>query len=115
MRLLRGMERTSSSTSPAACDSTPFAPRRSLRITGEAVANAARHSGATRVRVVVDWRRGRPFLQVTDRGVGFDGDSATRVPGAFGLTSMRERAGSVGADFRIVTRPGSGTRVEVSF
>ncbi|MEP6811852.1 MAG: histidine kinase [Actinomycetota bacterium] len=86
-----------------------------LRITGEAVANAARHSGAAQIRVVLDWRHGRPFLQVTDRGVGFDGASAAQVPGGFGLTSMRERAAAVGADFRLVTQPGSGTHVEVAF
>jgi signal transduction histidine kinase len=86
-----------------------------VRITGEAVANAARHSGVGLVRVVVDWRRGRPCLHVIDRGVGFDDTPGSGTAGKFGLTSMRERAGSVGADFRIVSRPGSGTRVEVSF
>jgi signal transduction histidine kinase len=86
-----------------------------LRITGEAVANAARHSGVAQVRVVLDWRHGRPFLQVTDRGIGFDGASAAQVPGGFGLTSMRERAAAVGADLRVVTQPGLGTHVEVAF
>jgi signal transduction histidine kinase len=86
-----------------------------VRITGEAVANAARHSGATFVRVVLDRRGGRPCLRVIDRGVGFDDTAGSGSAGKFGLTSMRERAGSVGADLRIVTRPGSGTRVEVSF
>ena len=86
-----------------------------VRITGEAVANAARHSGAALVRVVVDWRGGRPCLHVIDRGVGFDHTPGSGAAGKFGLTSMRERAGAVGADFRIVSHPGSGTRVEVSF
>jgi signal transduction histidine kinase len=86
-----------------------------LRITGEAVTNAARHSGVAQVRVVLDWRGGRPWLQVTDRGIGFDGASAAHAPGTFGLTSMRERAGAVGADFRLITQPGSGTHVEVAF
>ena len=84
-----------------------------IRITGEAVANAARHSGTERVRVVLDWRNGRPRLQVIDRGVGFDPDE--RPHGGFGLTSMRERAAAVGAKLRISSAPGAGTQVEVAF
>ena len=84
-----------------------------IRITGEAVANAARHSGTECVRVVLDWHRGRPRLQVIDRGVGFDPNDQPR--GGFGLTSMRERAAAVGANLRINSTPGAGTRVEVAF
>jgi signal transduction histidine kinase len=84
-----------------------------IRITGEAVANAARHSGTESVRVVLDWHNGRPRLQVIDRGVGFEPGEQPR--GGFGLTSMRERAASVGANLRISSTPGTGTRVEVAF
>jgi signal transduction histidine kinase len=84
-----------------------------IRITGEAVANAARHSGTTSVRVVLDWHHGRPRLQVIDRGVGFDTAESPR--GGFGLTSMRERAAAVGAHLKINSAPGAGTRVEVAF
>jgi signal transduction histidine kinase len=87
-----------------------------VRITGEAVANAARHSRSRRVRIVLEVRGGRPFLQVIDRGIGFAAQRSTEpASGGFGLTSMRERAAAVGAELRIRTRPGSGTRVEVSF
>ena len=85
-----------------------------VRIVGEAVANAGRHSGASSVRVVLDRRGGRPRLQVIDRGTGF-ADEPAPAPGGFGLTSMRERAVAVGAEFRIHTRRGSGTRIEVAF
>lgn len=85
-----------------------------VRITGEAVANAARHSGAHRVRVVAEWRRGRPRLQVIDRGSGFDPVPAGLRASTYGLTSMRERAAAVGAEFSIRSRPGVGTCVEVS-
>ncbi len=83
-----------------------------VRIAGEAVANAARHSGAGRVQVELGWRGDRPRLRVTDRGAGFEPAGPT---GGFGLTSMRERAAAVGAEFRIQSRPGGGTRVEVAF
>jgi NarL family two-component system sensor histidine kinase LiaS len=63
--------------------------------------------------VILDWHNGRPRLQVIDRGVGFDPRDQPR--GGFGLTSMRERAAAVGANLRINSAPGSGTRVEVAF
>jgi signal transduction histidine kinase len=89
------------------------APRREafVRIACEAVANAARHSGADRV----DLRLGRDGsgvrLWVSDQGHGFD----TADPGGgFGLTSMRERAHSVGAELVVISVPGHGSQVEVT-
>ena len=86
-----------------------------VRITGEAVANAARHSGATLVLVALERRRDRLFLRVSDDGSGFDPSRSVAGAGGFGLSSMRERAAAVGAEFRLRTSPGAGTRVEVSF
>ena len=86
-----------------------------LRITGEAVTNAARHSGEPTVRVVLDWPRGRPRLQVIDRGIGFDPDAPDPERNGFGLTSMRERAAAAGARFDVRAAPGSGTLIEVTF
>jgi signal transduction histidine kinase len=85
-----------------------------VRITGEAVANAARHSGTTRVRVRLEWRGGRPWLQVADHGVGFEPGVVAHRDG-FGLTSMQERAAAVGARLRLETAPGAGTTLEVAF
>jgi signal transduction histidine kinase len=85
-----------------------------VRIAGEAVSNAARHSGARRVRVVVEWRRGRPRLRVIDRGRGFEPPPPGVRTVTYGLTSMRERAAAVGADFTIRSKLGAGTCVEVS-
>jgi signal transduction histidine kinase len=48
-------------------------------------------------------------LCVTDDGTGFD--PAAPADG-FGLTSMRERASSVGGALRISSWPGRGTEVE---
>jgi signal transduction histidine kinase len=86
-----------------------------IRITGEAVTNAARHSGTSSVRVVLQWPAGRPRLQVIDRGSGFVPGTATGDLGGFGITSMRERAAAVGANFSVRTAPGDGTLVEVVF
>jgi signal transduction histidine kinase len=83
-----------------------------LRIACEAVANAARHADATRVRVELgDGDRVR--LRVVDDGVGFDAGAAPDGAAGFGLVSMRERAKAVGGRLEIRSCPGEGTAVEV--
>ena len=83
-----------------------------LRITAEAVRNAARHGGASRVTVTL--RLDPLRLTVSDDGRGFDvpGGTGERATG-FGLTSMRERAAGLGAELSIDSTPGKGTTVQV--
>jgi two-component system CheB/CheR fusion protein len=81
------------------------------RIAQEALANVARHSGAKTASVVLAGAAGRIHLAVSDNGVGFDADAAR--PG-LGLVSMRERIRLVGGTLSIKTRPGDGSRIEVS-
>jgi signal transduction histidine kinase len=82
-----------------------------VRIACEAVSNAARHSGAGRVSLSLQRQGSRVQLRVSDDGSGFD--PATPTDG-FGLTSMRDRANSVGGDLRISSTPGHGTEVEAT-
>ncbi len=83
-----------------------------VRIACEAVANAARHSGAGRVRLDLERDGTRARLRVSDHGRGFDPAAA---PGSgFGLVSMRERARSVGGELRISSVPGRGSKVEAA-
>jgi len=79
-----------------------------VRIACEAVGNAARHSGAGQVSLSLRRQGSRVRLRVSDNGSGFD----PAVPaGGFGLTSMHDRASSVGGDLRISSEPGGGTEV----
>jgi signal transduction histidine kinase len=82
-----------------------------LRIACEAVANAARHSGASRVAVSLHRTANGLRLRVRDTGRGFD---ATTPTSGFGLISMRERARSVGGRLSVESTPGRGTTVEVA-
>jgi signal transduction histidine kinase len=88
-------------------------PRREafVRIACEAVANAARHSGADRVNLGLERDGSAVRLWVSDEGHGFD---PADPGGGFGLTSMRERAHSVGAELVISSMPGHGSQVEVA-
>jgi signal transduction histidine kinase len=79
------------------------------RIAQEALQNVVRHSGAREARVTL--RGGPDFLsmEITDDGTGIP---ASAVPG-IGLTSMRERAASLGARLSVDRARGGGTRVRV--
>ncbi len=85
-----------------------------LRITQEALANVRKHSGAS--QVAISLVKDGPFLrlEVQDSGSGFKVETQAdpRRP-SFGLTSMRERASSIGGELRIASEPGKGTTVEV--
>lgn len=81
-----------------------------VRIACEAVTNAARHSGSSRVRLTVERHGPRVRLWVSDQGCGFD----TAAQGGFGLVSMRERAHLAGGELCISSAPGQGSDVEVT-
>jgi signal transduction histidine kinase len=89
------------------------APRQEafVRIAREAVTNAARHSGTDRVNLGLERDGSGVRLWISDQGHGFD----TAAPGGgFGLTSMRERAHSIGAELVVSSEPGHGSQVEVA-
>jgi signal transduction histidine kinase len=79
----------------------------SLRITAEALANVARHAGASRVRVGVERRSDLLEITVADDGRGVV-DGALR---GVGLQSMEERAEELGGRCWVVSRLEGGTVV----
>lgn len=82
-----------------------------VRIASEAVTNAARHSGAERLHVVLERASHGIRLRVADDGNGFDAE--TRNGRGFGLITMRDRAEAFGGRLRIRSRQGEGTEIEV--
>jgi signal transduction histidine kinase len=83
-------------------------------IANEAVANALKHAGATRIDVILDATDGEVAMRIIDDGRGFDADRETRgQPGHFGCMGIRERCARLGATVSWHSQPGSGTRVEI--
>ena len=90
-------------------DLPPLVATHAYRITAEALTNAVRHSGATHIDVELSADRAHASLVVRDDGTGLP--SADR-PGSHGLPSMRNRAGTIGADLDLSRGPdGRGTVV----
>ena len=61
-----------------------------LRVLQECLTNALKHSGVTRVQVLLRGSKQQVNLTVSDLGVGFDVKAALRDYG-LGFTSMQER------------------------
>ena len=72
-------------------------------IASEALANMAKHAGATSARVRCDYRRGCLVVEVIDDGVG----GAER--GGAGLTGLADRAAALGGHLSVHSPPGGGT------
>jgi hypothetical protein len=80
------------------------------RVAQEALHNALRHSGATRISVALSRTLRRVILEVADDGSGF----APGEPGGLGFASMRERAASAGGTLTIRFAPGAGTTIKLA-
>lgn len=83
------------------------------RMVQEALTNVAKHSGAQRVWVTVEERRGVVRATVRDDGRGFDAEriSTAAHEQRLGLFGMQERLALVGGRLHIASTPGQGTRI----
>ena len=108
-----------------------------LRVAQEALANVAKHAGASRAGVTLSYMEDVVSLDVRDDGVGFNpsapsnesranessangssanGRSANGSPAGsgFGLIAMRQRVDRLAGQLEIESEPGAGTAVSAS-
>ena len=78
-----------------------------FHIAQEAMTNAAKHSRASQVDLVIRVTGGALTLQVHDDGVGLPSDFDKR--GSHGVTNMRHRAELIGAEFGLFSTENEGT------
>jgi signal transduction histidine kinase len=102
---------SSTSRWPSAAELSAF------RIAQEALANAVRHSQASRISVYAAAGDREMELCIEDDGVGFDLDAARRLSRgrSLGLINMAERARLAGGQLRMSSTPGRGTTVWARF
>jgi signal transduction histidine kinase len=81
------------------------------RVAQEALSNALRHAGASRVECRLTLGPDRIVLAVLDDGRGIQPNA---VPG-LGIGAMEERASSIGASLTVRDRVTGGTRVEMTW
>lgn len=89
----------------------PLATKIALyRIVQEALNNAWRHAEGAVPTVTVTGSDNQLVIEIADPGPGFDPAVTQGSETHLGLISMRERAESLGGQFRIESAPGKGTR-----
>jgi PAS domain S-box-containing protein len=84
------------------------------RVAREALWNARKHAGTTRVGIALERWGEKVHLEVRDFGRGFDPQAVSGGGGPgerVGLSSMGERVALLGGDFEVRSRVGEGTTV----
>ena len=82
-------------------------------MTGEALSNAIRHAGASRVSVRCWHPQDEVRVVVRDDGAGFDLTALEEHEG-LGLRNLQERASMLGGTVEIESAPGAGTILRIS-
>ncbi|MCQ4040636.1 sensor histidine kinase [Streptantibioticus rubrisoli] len=91
-----------------------------LRAAQEALANVAKHAGASRVGLTLSYMEDVVTLDVRDDGAGFDPltlpepGSAGAEGGGFGLTVMRQRVRRLSGRLEVESECGGGTAVSAT-
>jgi signal transduction histidine kinase len=83
-----------------------------LQIAHEAISNGLRHGRATLITLRLHRGEHEVCLLVQDNGTGFD--PAARAQTGHGVNNMQARATRLGAELRMSSSPGTGTRVVVN-
>jgi signal transduction histidine kinase len=84
-----------------------------FRVAQECLHNIAKHSEATKARVVLECTSRHLRLIITDNGRGFVTSVAWKKSG-LGLTSIKERVLCVQGQLDVRSSPGTGTEVRVT-
>jgi len=81
----------------------------------EALCNAFRHSRATDIEVELEYAASHLRVFVRDNGAGIDPQVlSSGRDGHWGLSGMKERTERIGGRLRVLSRPATGTEVELS-
>jgi two-component system nitrate/nitrite sensor histidine kinase NarX len=99
----------------AGLELTPERQAQAFLIVQEALTNAARHSLARNVRVILEVVEGIVHLRVEDNGTGFVDGADALASTHYGIEIMRARARRLGGSLELHARPGGGTCVHLAF
>ena len=83
-------------------------------IAHEALTNVVKHSGAREASVRLNLDDEHSCLEIEDRGLGFDPQTASGQRGHLGLAGMSERAREIGWSLSVKSSPRQGTRISVT-
>ncbi|HNN13531.1 MAG TPA: ATP-binding protein [Anaerolineales bacterium] len=91
----------------------PQAQQLVFNIFHEILSNVERHSRASEVVVLIQWRDSELEISVADNGIGFNPD-ATPKEGHYGLEIMRERVAALRGKIALASSPKVGTAISIT-
>ncbi|MES2278156.1 MAG: ATP-binding protein [Bacteroidota bacterium] len=84
-----------------------------FRILQEALNNIIKHASASHIHIKIEYRDAVLQLHINDNGIGFDADNLQLDKQGMGLHNIHKRAGIIGGDVIIRSKPGEGTAITV--
>jgi len=85
-----------------------------FRCIQESLTNVARHSSAENIVIDLNWNNKGVSVKITDDGIGFDVEAASKSTEHQGLQGMRERVALLGGMIELKSSPGSGTEIHIT-
>ncbi|MEM1054306.1 MAG: two-component regulator propeller domain-containing protein [Bacteroidota bacterium] len=92
---------------------TPLQALHLYRVAREAITNSLKHSGASRVAVILQQSPEAVTVEVYDDGTFHAGEGSGDGASGFGMGSMQARAEALGGTFSLATENGTTVRVSV--
>jgi PAS domain S-box-containing protein len=83
------------------------------RMVQESLNNIAKHARATSAEIILDDTEQYVTLTIRDNGVGMSNPHPAGTQ-THGMRGMRERAGYLGGDIRVISAPGQGTCITIT-
>ncbi|NJO87774.1 MAG: hypothetical protein HC831_01570 [Chloroflexia bacterium] len=83
------------------------------RIIQEAFNNIIKHANAEQVKLILGVKNNQLNILVEDDGKGFD-TSNGHLNAGNGISNMKERVSLLGGKFRLASKPGNGTKLNIS-
>ena len=84
-----------------------------FRMVQEALSNILRHANANKVALSIKVRSDSIDLHISDDGKGFNIEEQAQSKTSYGLKTMKERSEEIGGTFRIRSKVGQGTYIDV--
>jgi signal transduction histidine kinase len=119
IRVVRAHERRTRTQVQFTLDELPESATLPIKITlyrilQEGLSNTYRHAGGVGACVHIWANLGTLWIEISDRGPGFQPPSMSEWDEHMGLSGMRERAESLGGRFSITSQPSQGTCISAS-
>jgi NarL family two-component system sensor histidine kinase YdfH len=84
-----------------------------VRIVQEALTNVIKHSGTNQASVCLDLDSVPAFVEIEDKGIGFEVEAIPNQRGHLGLAAMAEQASEIGWQLSFQAQKGQGTKVRI--